>query len=80
MFRGREMAHTEFGREVLVRVASELEEIALVESDPKQEGRNMIMILSPKPEVVKKMKDAKAAKMAEEKKKKDEEKSAVKSE
>jgi len=78
MFRGREMAHTEFGKVVLERVAKDLDEFALVESEAKQEGRNMIMILAPRPEVIKKMKDAKVAKIAEEKKKKDEEKSTVK--
>ncbi len=46
MFRGREMAHPEFGRELLQRVASDLEEIALVDQAPLQDGRNMTMLLS----------------------------------
>ncbi len=47
-FRGREMAHTELGRDVLLRLAEELEEVAVVESAPKLDGRTMIMILAPK--------------------------------
>ena len=47
-FRGRQMAHTELGREVLERLAKELEEVASIESAPKLEGRTMTMILAPK--------------------------------
>lgn len=47
MFRGREMAHPEFGRELLGRVATDLEEIAVVDQAPVQDGRNMTMLLSP---------------------------------
>lgn len=47
-FRGREMAHQEFGVRLLQRVRDELEEIAQVESMPKMEGRQMIMMLAPK--------------------------------
>ncbi len=47
MFRGRQMAHPEIGREVLVRVADELEDLGKVESNPKMEGRSMTMILVP---------------------------------
>jgi translation initiation factor IF-3 len=47
-FRGREMAHQEFGVRLLQRVREELEELALVESMPKMEGRQMIMMLAPK--------------------------------
>ncbi|WP_276605695.1 MULTISPECIES: translation initiation factor IF-3 [Halomonadaceae] len=47
-FRGREMAHQDIGRKLMERVASDLEEIANVESFPKMEGRQMIMILAPK--------------------------------
>ena len=49
MFRGREMTHTEHGRRVLDRVATELQEIANIESPPKLEGRNMSMMIAPKP-------------------------------
>ncbi|UCD65258.1 MAG: translation initiation factor IF-3 [Candidatus Zixiibacteriota bacterium] len=68
MFRGREMAHTEYGRKILDRVAEELKDISLIENEPKLEGRTMAMILGPKPEVIKKMKDARAARLAEEQK------------
>jgi translation initiation factor IF-3 len=47
-FRGREMAHTNLGMEVLKRVKADTEPIAKVESEPKFEGRQMIMILAPK--------------------------------
>ena len=71
MFRGREMAHTEFGRKILDRVAEQLEEISLIENPPKLEGRTMTMILGPKPEVIKKMKEARAAKIDQEQKAKE---------
>lgn len=48
MFRGRELTHPELGRQVLVRMAAELKEIANVERDAKLEGKNMIMILAAK--------------------------------
>jgi translation initiation factor IF-3 len=47
MFRGREMAHTELGRKILDRLVADLGEAIVVESMPKQEGRNMIMVISP---------------------------------
>ncbi|KAA3631551.1 MAG: translation initiation factor IF-3 [Calditrichaeota bacterium] len=56
MFRGREMAYTEYGRKVLDRVAKELEDIAVVESAASQEGRKMIMVLGPNGDVLKKRK------------------------
>ena len=49
-FKGREMAHTELGRDVLLRFADALNEVADIESKPKLEGRNMSMILMPKKE------------------------------
>jgi len=48
MFRGREMAHAELGKKLLKRVADITEDVAIVERQPKVEGRNMIMILAPK--------------------------------
>jgi len=48
MFRGREMAHPEIGRRILERVIEELKEIIDVERQPRQEGNNMIAILSAK--------------------------------
>jgi translation initiation factor IF-3 len=47
-FRGREMAHQELGAKVLDKVKSDLDEIAKVESAPRMEGRQMIMVISPK--------------------------------
>lgn len=49
MFRGRELSHPELGRQVLVKMAAELKNIANVEREPKLEGKNMIMILAAKP-------------------------------
>ncbi len=47
-FRGREMAHQELGMNLLKKVQAELEEITKVESYPKMEGRQMIMVMAPK--------------------------------
>jgi len=47
-FRGREMAHQELGRELLERVKNDLAEYGTVEQFPKMEGRQMVMVLSPK--------------------------------
>jgi len=47
-FRGREMAHQEFGVRLLERVRNELEELAVVEQMPKLEGRQMIMVIAPR--------------------------------
>ncbi len=47
-FRGREMAHTELGVDLLNRVKSDTIEIAKVESEPRLEGRQMVMVLSPR--------------------------------
>ncbi len=47
MFRGREMAHTDLGRKILDRLVADLAETVVVESMPKQEGRNMIMVIAP---------------------------------
>ena len=47
MFRGREMAHTDLGRKILDQLISELGDTIVVESMPKQEGRNMIMVIGP---------------------------------
>ena len=48
-FRGREMAHTEIGAELLKDFAAQCEDIATMDKSPKLEGRNMSMFLSPKP-------------------------------
>jgi translation initiation factor IF-3 len=47
MFRGREMAHTELGRRILDRLVEDLKDLANVDSSPKQDGRNMIMVIAP---------------------------------
>ena len=47
MFRGREMAHPELGLKILNRVAEDVGEVAVVESTPRQDGRNMTMVLHP---------------------------------
>ena len=47
MFRGREMAHPELGMKILNRVAEDVAEVAVVESAPRQDGRNMTMVLHP---------------------------------
>ena len=47
MFRGREMQHPELGRRILDRVAEEVADVGRVEIMPKQDGRNMTMVLGP---------------------------------
>ena len=47
-FKGRQMAHTELGREVLLRFAEALGEVSSIEQSPKLEGRSMTMILAQK--------------------------------
>ena len=47
-FRGREMAHQELGRQLLDRVKGDTTEIAKVESEPRFEGRQIVMVLAPK--------------------------------
>ena len=48
MFRGRQVAHPELGKDVLDRVSDELSDIGKIETDAKLEGKNMTMILAPK--------------------------------
>jgi len=48
LFRGREIAHPEFGREMLNRIQEETKDLAVVEQVPRMEGRMMVMILTPK--------------------------------
>lgn len=47
-FRGREIQHTDLAEDLLKRMADDLQEIAEVQQAPKKEGRNMMMLLSPK--------------------------------
>ncbi len=46
-FRGREMAHQERGRDLLSKIAGDIEEIGKIEAMPKMEGRQMIMVVAP---------------------------------
>ncbi len=48
MFRGRQVAHPELGKEVLDRVANDLADVGKIEADAKLEGKNMTMIIAPK--------------------------------
>jgi translation initiation factor IF-3 len=50
MFSGREMAHVEYGHKILERIIQELDDICTVEQIAKLEGRNLSMILTPKPQ------------------------------
>lgn len=50
-FRGREMAHQEFGIRVLERIKADLEGVGIVEQWPKMEGRQMVMVLAPRKKV-----------------------------
>lgn len=47
-FRGREMAHSQLGMQVLQRVKADTEAISKVESEPRFEGKQMVMVLAPK--------------------------------
>ena len=64
IFRGREIQHTNLAETLLKRMAKELEEQAEVQQEPKREGRNMIMFLSPRktPLIKKETEDASSSK------------------
>jgi len=47
MFRGREMAHTELGQKILNRLVEDLKDLAVVETQAKLDGRNMVMVIAP---------------------------------
>ena len=65
MFRGREMSHRELGQKVLQRVIEDLRDVAVIESAPRMEGRQMFMILAPNPKMLQSQRDkAKAAAQA----------------
>ena len=51
-FRGREMAHPELGLTILERLADDLKDSAVIENQPKMEGRNMHMLIAPLPSAV----------------------------
>lgn len=79
MFRGREMAYTEFGAKVLKRVAEDLQDVAVIENPSKMEGRKMIMVLAPTSEVLKLKKKKDAQHKAEKKQQKEHEKKVAES-
>jgi translation initiation factor IF-3 len=51
-FRGREMAHKEFGERLLERVKKDLDEVGVVEQFPRLEGRQMVMVIAPKKKAI----------------------------
>ena len=62
MFRGREQHRPELGFRLLQRLAGDVEDLGFVESSPKQDGRNMIMVLGPHKKKTEAMAEARAAK------------------
>lgn len=62
MFRGREISYAQHGRRILDRFAQDISKLASIERDPKIEGRNMFMIISPRQEILQAMSRAKIAK------------------
>src|SRR5213075_797572 len=65
VFRGREITHPQTGMKVLNRVVELCSDIATVEATPNMEGRRMIMVIAPKPGVVRKAQEAKKAQAAQ---------------
>jgi len=65
MFRGREMSHPDQGLSILERLADDLKDVAVIESAPKMEGRNMHMLIAPLPASAKKKKEKAANEAAE---------------
>ena len=47
LFRGREIAHQDIGRELLVKLSQQLAQVAIIDQPPHMEGRTMVMFLSP---------------------------------
>lgn len=66
MFRGREQAHPQRGRDLLQRLFEDLEGLATIESKPLQEGRNMSMLLGPSKEAIQAAQDSKKDESGEE--------------
>jgi len=68
MFRGREQSRPELGYRLLQRLATDVEDLGFIESNPKQDGRNMIMVLGPhkkKTEAMAEAREAQAVRKAE---------------
>ncbi|HET9596138.1 MAG TPA: translation initiation factor IF-3, partial [Anaeromyxobacteraceae bacterium] len=57
MFRGREITHRELGQKVLQRVIEDMKDMAVIESAPRMEGRQMFMILAPNPRMLQAQRD-----------------------
>ncbi len=64
MFRGREQSRPELGFRLLQRLASDVEDLGFIESNPKQDGRNMIMVLGPHKKKTEAMAEARQAQEA----------------
>src|SRR5512140_1275746 len=65
MFRGREMSHRELGQRVLQRIIEDLRDVAVIESAPRMEGRQMFMILAPNPKMLQSQRDRAKAQAAQ---------------
>lgn len=61
MFRGREIAHKDIGQRLLQRVAEDVKDMGVIEQAPRQEGRQMFMILAPNPKQRAQIREARAA-------------------
>lgn len=59
-FRGREMAHQEFGHVIIQKIIQELADVSMLDVPPKMEGNTLSMVMSPRPEVIRKMQASKA--------------------
>jgi translation initiation factor IF-3 len=57
MFRGREITHRELGQAVLQKVIEDTREVAIIESAPRMEGRQLYMILAPNPRMLQRQRD-----------------------
>jgi translation initiation factor IF-3 len=64
MFRGRELSHRELGQKVLQRIIEDMKEMAVIESVPRMEGRQMFMILAPNPKMLQSQRDRAKAQAA----------------
>jgi translation initiation factor IF-3 len=64
MFRGRELSHRELGHKVLQRIIEDMKEMAVIESVPRMEGRQMFMILAPNPKMLQSQRDRAKAQAA----------------
>jgi len=72
VFRGREVTHDKLGFDLLSRVAEDLTKVCIMEGKPKREGRNLSCFISPRPEVMKALNDAKRKDERQKKKGKEE--------